>query len=143
MTQSTTLMNKKRAFTLIETVIAVGLVVFAAAALLEIFGVGIKNIDRLSSRADSKYFTTFIINDDNILPLGSEADFAAYITSKYPIDNQKVMTAINGIKFKKSEEETSKYMVDARRQNIFKGYQYILQIKDHHITIQKFKEDGQ
>lgn len=141
MIQSTISMNKK-GFTLIETVIAVSLVVFAAVALLEIFGTGIKNIERMSSRADTKYLTTFIINDDRILTSDSDADFASYITSKYPIDNQRVTDAINGIRYKKSEIETGSFMIDGSRQNIFRGFEYTLEVKEHRVTIQKFAEDG-
>lgn len=135
-------MNKRKAFTLIETVIAVGLIVFAAAALLEIFSTGIKNIDRMSQRADAKYLTTFAMNDDKIIAMGSESDLLSFLSSKYPIDNQKITDAISTIKYKKSEDETTVYMVDQARQNVLRGFSNRLEIKGQGVTIYRFKEAG-
>lgn len=143
--QSTFSMNKKpakKAFTLLETIIAVGLIVFAAAALLEIFSTGIKNIDRLSKRAESKYLTVFVLNDDKVLASDSQSDLLSYISSKYPIDNQKVTDALNNIQYKKSEHETTVYMTDAGRQNVLRGFEDRLDISGGGVTIFRLKEDG-
>jgi len=134
-------MSNKKAFTLIETVIAVGLVVFAAATLLEVFSTGIKNIDRLSQRANTKYLTTFAINDDKTIASDSDADFLSFLSFKYPIDNQKITDAVSEIKYKKSEQESTIYMTDKSRQNVLRGFENRLSIKGQSIVIYRFKED--
>ena len=60
-------MNKK-GFTLVETVIAVFIIVFAATAILEMLGSGIKNIERLTRQSNDRYFFTFLLNDDTVMP---------------------------------------------------------------------------
>ena len=140
MIQSTFLMNKK-AFTIVETIIAVMIVVFAAVAVIQMQSGGIKNIDRLNQRAENKYKLTFLLNDDNLQSIGSRADFASYITSKYPIDNQKVADAIKNIEFIKSEDETSVYLLDAMGSNAMRGFRKKIEIGGSSVAIYGFKEE--
>lgn len=140
MIQSIFLMNKK-AFTIIETIIAVMIVVFAATAVIQMQSGGIKNIERLSQRVEAKYKFTFITNDDTLQSIGSRAELGSYLTSKYPIDNQKVADAVKNTEFIKSEDETVSYMVDNLNANGLRAYKKQTQIDGFSVTTYGFKED--
>ena len=133
-------MNKK-GFTLVETVISVFIIVFAATAILEMLGSGIKNIDRLTRQSNDRYFFTFLLNDDTVMSLGTRSDFSAYITSKYPIDNQKVADSLKDMTFIKDEDETTSYMVNGANENILHGFEKRLELGGKEIKIFGFKED--
>ena len=133
-------MNKK-GFTLVETVIAVFIIVFAATAILEMLGSGIKNIERLTRQSNDRYFFTFLLNDDTVMSLGTRSDFSAYITSKYPIDNQKVADSLKDMTFIKDEDETANYMVNGANENTLHGFEKRLELGGKEIKIFGFKED--
>jgi prepilin-type N-terminal cleavage/methylation domain-containing protein len=132
--------EQKKGFTLIEVLIAVGLVLFAAASIIEIFGNGVKNIERLSNRYESRYLHTFILDDDAILPGSSGSDFYKYISSKYSIDNNRVYEYLNGINYEKKEIETSAYLKDTLNNDLLKGYLNEVDINGTTIGVMRLKE---